>query len=373
MDVVDAFDWGLLEPAGADAAVVADDRILHAMIELERAHLVAWGGLLGVETTSTLDADLLDREALLRESRQAGVPVVGLAQALRQQGGTLVHQGMTSQDVLDTALMVVSRDALVGARTRLGEAGRRFAALVREHRPTPFAVRTLMQEAETTTLGAVLSGWLDAITSALEVLDAVEFPLQLGGAVGDGEAFARLSGDPDAVAKLRRRIAAAVGLTDPGRAWHTDRSPVLAVTRAAASVCTAGGRIGRDLGLLARDEVVTPLHGGGSSAMPHKKNPVDAVLLVANGLRVSGPLAVVQTASLSYDARPAGEWHAEWQAWRECLRLGAESAALLAHAAEDLVVHIRRAHVDPAKPPRATATVDAALARFERAVEGGDR
>lgn len=371
MGVADAYDWGLLEPAGEADALASDDRILHAMVELERAHLAAWSALLGVENTSALDADQLDRDALLRESRRAGVPVVGLAQALRQQGGTLVHQGMTSQDVMDTALMLVSRDALAAARTGLVTAGHRFAALAREQRSTPFAVRTLTQEAETTTLGAVIGGWLDVLSSTLEVLDAVTFPLQLGGAIGDGDAFARLSGDPDAVATLRRRVAEALGLADPGRAWHTDRAAVLAVTRAAGSVCAAGGRIGRDLGLLARDDVVSPLHGGGSSAMPHKRNPVDAVLLVANGLRASGPAAVLQATALSYDARPAGEWHAEWQPWRDALRLAAESARLLAHAAEGLVVDERRTHAGTAVSPRAGAVVDAAVARFDRAAQGG--
>ncbi|MGN7799589.1 lyase family protein [Leifsonia sp. 22587] len=368
--MADAFDWGLLEPAGATGAVVSDDRILAAMVELERAHFTAWSSLLDVETTASLDVESLDREALLKESRRSGVPVVGLAQALREQGGTLVHQGMTSQDVLDSALMMVSRDALTVAREALTAAGRRFAALAREHRGTPFTVRTLTQEAEATTLGAVIGGWLDAVSSAIETVDSVVFPLQLGGAIGDGDAFARLSGRPDAVAILRRRISAILGLADPGRVWHTDRSPVLAVTRAAASVCSAGGRVGRDLGLLARDDVATPLHGGASSAMPHKKNPVDAVLLVANGLRVSGPLGVVQTASLSYDARPAGEWHAEWQAWRETLRLAAESASLLEHAAGDLVIQTRRAPVTPASAPRGSHEVDAAVARFERLQEG---
>jgi len=368
--VADAFDWGLLEPAGEAGTIASDDRILDAMVEVERAHLGAWGALLGVETTSTLEAGDLDRASLLRESRRAGVPVVGLAQALRQQGGTLVHQGMTSQDVMDTALMLISRDVLTTARAGLVAAGSSFAALAREHRGTPFAVRTLTQEAETSTLGAVIGGWLDVISSALETVDAVAFPLQLGGAVGDGDAFARLSGRPDAVTELRRRMAGALGLTDPVRAWHTDRSPVLAVTRASASVCSAGGRIGRDLGLLARDETATPIHGGGSSAMPHKRNPVDAVLLVANGLRVGGPLAVVQTASLSYDARPAGEWHAEWQAWRETLRLAAESASLLEHAAGDLVIQVRRSDGPATGTPRAATVVDAALSRFERLADG---
>ena len=377
--MADAFDWGLLEPAGEAGLAVSDDSVLAAMVEVERAYLAAWSELLGVDSSAELTSETIDKDALLRSSRQAGVPVVGLVDALRRQGGERVHQGMTSQDVLDSALMIVSKDALGAVRRQLESAGRRLRDLALEHRATPTVARTLTQQAEPTTLSAVISVWVDAVTSALEEVGSVSYPVQLGGAVGDGNAMVRRSGDPDAVATLRRRVAARLGLSDPGRSWHTERSAVLAVTRAAASVCSAGGRIGRDLGLLARDGVMTPAHGGGSSSMPHKHNPVDAVLLVANGLRVGGALAVLQSAALSYDARPVGEWHAEWQAWRETLRLAAESASLLDHVSGELVVHAEGA-VAQARPetgPRAVDdsdliaaghVVDSAVSRFSRVV-----
>jgi 3-carboxy-cis,cis-muconate cycloisomerase len=359
--------------------------VLEAMVEVERAYLAAWCELLGVESGGAPSAEAIDEDALLRSSRQAGVPVVGLVHELRRQGGERVHQGMTSQDVLDTALMIVSKDALGAARAQLETAGRRLRDLALEHRATPTVARTLTQEAEPTTLGAAISVWLDAVTSALEVLASVSYPVQLGGAVGNGNAMVRRSGDPNAVATLRRRVAEELGLTDPGRSWHTERTAVLTLTRAAASVCAAGGRIGRDLGLLARDGLITPGHGGGSSSMPHKHNPVDAVLLVANGLRAGGALAVLQSAALSYDARPAGEWQAEWQAWRETLRLAAESASLLDQASSDLVVHgdpgsngtagrsldagARGAH--ESDTIAAARVVDAAVERFDRVAAPG--
>lgn len=115
--------------------------------------------------------------------------------------------------------------------------------------------------------------------------------------------------------------------------------------------------------------------------MPHKHNPVDAVLLVANGLRVGGALAVLQSAALSYDARPAGEWHAEWQAWRESLRLAGESASLLDHVSDDLVVRAGGAEARPGAGSRAADdsdliaaghVVDSAVSRFSR-VEPADR
>ena len=100
---------------------------------------------------------------------------------------------------------------------------------------------------------------------------------------------------------------------------------------------------------------------------------MDAVLLVATGLRASGPVAVVQAAALSYDARPAGEWHAEWQPWRESVRLAAESASLLAHAADDLVIQVQRTPAEATAGARGGTVVDAAVARFERVTSGGSR
>jgi 3-carboxy-cis,cis-muconate cycloisomerase len=329
----------------------------------------------------TFDAATLDRGALLAGARSAGVPVVALVELLHAQAGPAaerVHRGATSQDILDTALVLISRDALTRARASLASAGAQLATRAQEHRQTPFVARTLTQEAEATTLGAVMAGWLDAVSSAVAALDAVAFPVQLGGAVGTGAAFVRASGRPDAPRLLRASLAAGLGLADPGRSWHTDRSPVLAIAAAAAQVVVSAGRIGRDLALAARDGVITPAHGGGSSAMPHKHNPVDAVLLSASGLRAGGLLSTLHAAALSSDARPAGEWHAEWQAWRGLLRLAAESSAVLVRAVGDLVVTAPEA--SPAATPAGSSTaeatleaagavVDAAIARFATVTE----
>src|SRR6185437_5088941 len=98
------------------------------------------------------------------------------------------------------------------------------------------------------------------------------FPVQLGGAVGTGEAFIRFADRADAPAVLRASLANHLGLEDPGRAWHTDRAPVLAVAAAAAQVCASAGRVGRDLALGARDGTLLPDEGGSSSAMRHKRD-----------------------------------------------------------------------------------------------------
>ncbi|MCI0157883.1 adenylosuccinate lyase [Leifsonia shinshuensis] len=377
--MADAFDWGLLEPAGALGASVGDDRVLAAMVAVEAALAGAWREIEGTGSASdapAFDVDAIDRGRLVDGARDAGVPIIALVAQLREQAGEAadaVHRGATSQDIVDTALVLVSRDGLARAAEALATAADALAELAVRYRATPVVARTLSQPAEPTTVGAQFATWLDGVSSAREALDALSaagFPVQLGGAVGTGAAFVRASGRDDAPAILRAAVARRLGLSDPGRAWHTDRTPAVAIADAAARVCVATGRIGRDLALAARDGAFRPAGGGGSSAMPHKRNPVDAVILSANGLRAPGLLATVHAATLSSDARPAGEWHAEWQAWRGLLRLALESAEVLANAIADLVVEASPnadgVAADDVDLAAAGAVVDAAIARHGR-------
>jgi 3-carboxy-cis,cis-muconate cycloisomerase len=375
-DDAPAFDWGLLEPAAALGATAADDRVLEALVAVEQALLDAWAQLDGSPAAGVpvFRAAAIDRGRLVEGARDAGVPIIALVDQLREQAGDAaasVHRGATSQDIVDTALVLVSRDGLVRAGDALAAAADVVAELAARHRSTPVVARTLTQPAEPTTLGASFAGWLESVLSARQAVAALTvggFPVQLGGAVGTGAAFVRASGRVDAPAVLRADVARRLGLADPGRAWHTDRGPVLAIAEASARVCAVGGRIGRDLALGARDGLLRPASGGGSSAMPHKQNPVDAVILSANGLRAPGLLATLHAAALSSDARPAGEWHAEWQAWRGLVRLAAESAGVLGHALADLVIDPNAARegsaADDVDVAAAVAVVDAALARY---------
>ena len=334
-----ADDWGLLEPlGGAATATTGDDAMLAALVEVERALLRAWarvGDGDAAAIADALDEEILDRAALVAGTRAGGVPVIPLVEQLRAQAeaavagsGARVHAGATSQDILDSALVLVCLTALVEARDHLVAAGSALAALAESERETVSIARTLGQHAAPSTIGVTVAGWLDGVSSAVEAIDATEFPVQLGGAVGTGEAFDRIADRPDATGDLRAALAAELGLADLRRSWHTERTPILRIAGTAALVTAALGRIGRDIAFLARSEIGEVVLGstGGSSAMPHKRNPVDAVLLTANALRAPGLLSTVHAASVSQDARPTGEWHAEWQALRGLARLALESA-----------------------------------------------
>ncbi|MGY4858243.1 lyase family protein [Cryobacterium sp. AP23] len=351
-----ATDWGLLEPLAGGAAATSDDAVLEALVDVERALVRAWGRLAGEDlhiVADALRADRLDRADLLAGTRAGGVPVIPLATQLRTLAetaipgsGVHVHAGVTSQDVLDSALVLMAHRALTLSRDRLVLAGEALAALAEAEKTTLAIARTLGQHAAQSTVGVTVASWLDGVTSAIAALDATGFPVQLGGAVGTGEDIDRLAGRAGATDELRAAFADDLGLVDPGRSWHTERSPILAIAASAALIGTALGRIGHDVAFLARTEIgeVGLAATGGSSAMPHKRNPVDAVLLHANGLRAAGLAATVHTAALSQDARPAGEWHAEWAAFRGLVRLALESADAAASMLPALTVD--RAAVD---------------------------
>lgn len=380
-----ADDWGLLEPLGSYGWATSDDAVLVALVDVERALVRAWGTVLGDDLSGiaeSLRAETLDHAGLLEGSRTGGVPVIPLVLQLRAQAesrsagsGAQVHAGATSQDILDSALVLVGIRTLGETRKSLLSAGSALSALAESEQDTLSIARTLGQHAAQTTMGISISGWLDGISSALEAIDRTSFPVQLGGAVGTGEDFERIGGGFDATEGLRAAFAAALGLADPGRDWHTERSPILHIVDTAAVVTAALGRIGREIAFLARTEIneITLTSTGGSSAMPHKRNPVDAVLLTANGLRAPGLLTTVHVASISQDARPAGEWHAEWQATRGLLRLASESASAAAGLLATLTVRRKAVERNRALTPGLETDATLTRARSARIVSAAIR
>lgn len=395
-----AGDWGLLQPATAGTPDAAgDDQVLAAMVQVEAALLRAWATVDGTTDDAAAraldaiaaDPTALDREALVAGVARDGVAVVALVQQLRELLDAAglptdrLHAGATSQDVLDTALMRVARSTFAQLRGRLVAAGTALAVLADDERHAPRVGRTLGRNAAPTTLGAQIAGWLDGISSAVAVVDATRFPVQLGGAVGTGEQADRTAGSAGAIMLLRAALATELDLDDPGRSWHTERTPALAVATAAATVTAALGRIGRDLVTGSREGVdeLALAGGGASSAMPHKRNPVGPVAMSAAALQAPGLLSTVARAAVSVDERPVGEWHAEWSALRDLLRLAGGSADIAARTVSGLTVrrdaaarNLHDADVGPADDVTLAAcggVVDAAIARFRRTLDGGRR
>lgn len=343
-----AGDWGLLDPlASAAGAAVDDTAILTALVEVENALTAAWvdagfapAWVAELELTAALDLPVLSRG-----NRDGGNPVIPLVTQLRAQAETFrpgaggwVHRGATSQDILDTALMLVASHAAAAVSDSLGTVATALAALANQHRHDLMAGRTLTQQAAPITFGVKAASWLDGADSALAAITALRFPVQLAGSVGTGAAFADLAESPEAGQLLRAALAARLGLTDPARSWQAERTPVVSVAAALALAVGVLGRIAADILILTRTEVgeVSEGSAGSSSAMPQKQNPTTAVLIHSAALQTPGLLATVYSSLIVDDERPAGAWHAEWLALRSLLRLAIETS----EAAETLVASI---------------------------------
>ncbi|MEV0439414.1 3-carboxy-cis,cis-muconate cycloisomerase [Streptomyces spectabilis] len=355
-------DAGLLSPVRAGTPVeraVSDRAWLQAMLDTEAA-LARAQAALGVvppgaarAITAAARADRLDLRALAVHARESANPVVGLVRALTDavaaadaDAAAYVHRGSTSQDVLDTAAMLVARDALGLLRADLGRVERALAGLARAHRDTVVAGRTLALHAVPTTFGLKAAGWRELVREADARAAAVRaaLPVSLGGAAGTLAGYAAYGADTE---RLVTAFAAETGLRAPVLPWHTLRTPIADLGAALAHTAGALGKLAVDVQSLSRTEVgeVGEPHvpgRGSSSAMPQKRNPVLATLIRGAALQVPALATVLTQCMLAEDERSAGAWHAEWQPLRECLRLTGGAAHTAVELVEGLVVHPER-------------------------------
>ncbi|MDF6046350.1 3-carboxy-cis,cis-muconate cycloisomerase [Streptomyces sp. JH14] len=333
-------DAGLLAPgrAGTPAeASTGDSAFLRAMLDAEAALTRAQSacGLApagaGPAVTEAADADRFDVRDLALRARADGNPVIpliaDLAAAVPEDARPYVHRGATSQDILDTATMLVASRTLAEVLDDLertaGEVARHAAA----HRDTPMAGRMLTQHAVPTTFGLKAAGWRALILDARDRLTAVRdsLPVQLGGAAGTLAAFSAFApATADAPADgpaLMAAYARELGLAEPLLPWHTLRTPVADLAGALAFTAGALGKMAADVLTLSRTEIGEVEEEGGSSSMPHKAIPVRATLIAAAARRAPGLAAPLYGSLAAEDERPAGAWHAEWEPLRDLLRL----------------------------------------------------
>ncbi|MFE0022815.1 3-carboxy-cis,cis-muconate cycloisomerase [Amycolatopsis sp. NPDC059021] len=364
-------DSGLLSPvrAGTPAESTTGDLAwLRAMLDAEAALARAQAKLGTVPAaaaeaiTEAAKAAEIDVVALARDARATANPVVGLVKALTTtvtaiapDAADYVHRGSTSQDIFDTAMMLVAERTLRPLATDLDATAEALGELARTHRDTPMAGRTLTAHAVPTTFGLKAAGWrqliLDAARRVRLALDG-GLPVSLGGAAGTLAAYleyARTDGvDLDDYAeRLTAAFAEETGLAAPVLPWHGLRTPVADIAGALAFTAAALGKLAVDVETLTRTEIgeVTEPAAtgrGGSSAMPHKRNPVLATLIRSAALQVPVLAAGVTQSMPAEDERSAGVWHAEWQLLRECLRLTGGAAHTAAELAKGLSVHADR-------------------------------
>lgn len=333
--------------------VLDDTALLAAMVRVEDAWLGALvaSGVAPTEAATSLVGVVgpADVGEISKAAEASGNPVLAVVAALRDrtEGATAhwLHRGLTSQDVLDTAMVLCLRDAstqVVGdVRTTLGH----LADLATEHRSTPMVGRTLTQHAVPITFGAKVAGWIDGMVEALDdVLGATDdLTVQVGGAAGTLAAPVELAGSVDAALSMVDHAAASLGLP-VSPPWHTSRGRLTRFADSLVGLADVWGHLAADVVTLSRSEIaeVSEGRGGGSSTMPHKSNPVLAVLLRRHALGAPGLAGTLHLASgTAVDERPDGAWHAEWAALRD---LGRRSV-VAAGQATDLVAHLQ-VHAD---------------------------
>jgi 3-carboxy-cis,cis-muconate cycloisomerase len=334
-------DLGLLSPvwAGSRAeSMTGDGALLDALVRSEAALIRALVQT-GIAPASAeaqaayVEQVSIDPRRLAVEAVASGNPVIPLVQQLRE-AGSWIHYGATSQDILDTAMMLLATDVLEVLAEDLDAVGNRLTSLVHRYRAVPVVARTLGQQALPTTLGLRLAGWLTGTSDALHSIDALgPLPAALAGPVGTAHLY---GADGPAVLEA---FAGRLGLSAPALSWHTQRGTMLGLANALVMVGAACGKIAADVLVMSQSEIgeVRESTGGASSSMAHKSNPVRSILIASAARQLPALAAVIGASAVAEQERPTGAWHAEWQPLRTMLRLAGGAAALTRDLVDGLV------------------------------------
>jgi len=305
----------------------------------------------GAVLESLLNADFVDVDALVSEARNAGniaIPFIRqLTAAVRSRSGAAarsVHLGATSQDVLDTALVLQIREALRLVETALVQLDAALLDQVKRHRDTVMQGRTWLQPGPPITLGLKLAGILSALRRDRERIRAEAtrvLVLQFGGAVGT------LASLGAAGAAISAALAGLLDLAEPELPWHTQRDRLVAMVQVLAILTGTLAKFGRDVALLVQVEVGEASEAifegrGGSSTMPHKHNPVASAALIAIHAKMPGLAATMLNAMPQEHERGLGLWQAEWDTVPEAFQLASASVAYAIEIAKDLKVDADR-------------------------------
>jgi 3-carboxy-cis,cis-muconate cycloisomerase len=289
-------------------------------------------------------AELIDFDALATATADSVNPAIPLVKQLTAlvakedaEAARFVHWGATSQDANDTGLVLQVRQALDTLEGDLATLCMGLAQLAEKHRSTPIVGRTLMQHALPTTFGVKIAGWLDAMSRHRERFAETRkrvLVLQFGGAVGT------LAALREKALPVAKALAEELQLELPAMAWHTQRDRVAEMATTLGLCAGTLGKIARDISLHMQTEIAEVFEPaaegrGGSSSMPHKRNPVSAAIVLSAATRIPGLVSTMLSAMVQEDERGLGNWHAEWETLPEIVRLTAgalhQMAAIVPH------------------------------------------
>ena len=350
----------LLDPLFRSSAVdnvFTDRSTLQGMLDFEvaLARAEARIGVIPASASAAIAtkcrAELFDTAALAQAASRAGniaIPLVKHLTALvakkDKQAAHFVHWGATSQDAIDTGCILQLRQALDLIARDLDSLAQPLGALAQKHRSTLITGRTWMQHALPTTLGVKIAGWLDAVVRHRARLTETRkrcLVLQFGGAVGTLAALGTRGPD---VASL---LAAELGLGLPDLPWHSQRDRIVEIGLTLSLCAGTVGKIARDISLHVQTEVAEIFEPagegrGGSSTMPHKRNPVSSAVILQAAIRVPGLVGSLLTAMMQEDERGLGGWHAEWEILPDIVQLTAGAIHHLATIVPNLELDVQR-------------------------------
>lgn len=389
----------LLAPLFSSAAMRAvcdDGAMLQAMLDTEAAlaRAGARAGVIPAAAVAPIEAacwaDAYDRAELAEAASRAGNLAIPLVRALTAQvarsdteAARYVHWGATSQDIIDTATMLTLRaaiDLLIDDLTRAIDG---FAALARTHRDTPAVARTLLQHALPMPFGLKLAHYAAALgrdRARLKRQRTEGLALQFGGAAGT---LAALGDKGLAVAGY---LAGELDLPLPPAPWHTQRDRIAEAASVFAILCGSCGKIARDVSLLMQTDVAEVFEPvgegrGGSTTLPHKRNPVASAGALAAAAMAPGLAATIFAAQVQEHERSPGAWHAEWPTLPTLMLVASGAVAAMVELAEGLSVDAvrMRANLDATHGLVMAEAVTMALAgkigkaRAHRLVEAASR
>jgi 3-carboxy-cis,cis-muconate cycloisomerase len=336
---------------------VGERNFLQAMLRFEAA-LARAQAITGVipqaaaqSIVGTCKVDLFDVSKIVRDSAYAGSVAIPLVKMLRDTVGLFnpdaapfVHFGSTSQDAIDTAMALVTHEALALIRTDVHRIAQILLQLAEQHADTPMLARTLMQPACVTSFGLKCANWAAPLVRSLQRLDGSidrALQLQLGGTVGTLE---KMQGQGAEIARL---MAQELGLSLPLMSWHTQRDTWVALGCELGLLTGSLGKIAKDIVLMSQFEVAevaepTEVGRGGPASMPHKHNPVACMVALAAAQRVPQRVAALLAAMPQEHERAAGAWQAELAEWPQLLMSVHGSARALALALAGLQVDPKR-------------------------------
>ena len=339
------------------ADLFSDQSVLQAMLDFESAlaRAEARAGVIPQSAANVIrklaKAENFDIAHLAAATLRAGTPGIPLAKALTEKVRTAnadaagyVHWGATSQDVADTALILLLKRAQPVLSADIVRLTRALKKLSHEHKQTVMLGRTLMQPAPPITFGLKAAGWLASVQRNKENLDTAfseALVLQFGGASGTLASLGKKGTD------VARVLANELKLACPEAPWHTQRQRLATLMCACGILTGSLGKIARDISLLMQAEIAEVAEQGGdgrggSSTMPHKTNPIGCALTLAPAQRVPGLVASFLSGMVQEHERGVGGWQAEWPTAASIIQATGLAAASMAEVAEGLSINAAR-------------------------------